>query len=261
MSIYGQESRQVELDGITRLQGYFGESATVIDLGHTGGHDFEIHYQDSRLAIGEFTWLVEPKSLEMWKAILKRDDPQQIALPTGWGHWVMTLGEPININQLENLATKWISEVSATGRDNIELHDVWPNTVLARKLRGFGISRIHKFSEEPDQITFMVMGKAGAVPWDLIPLCGTIIELLSENPTVRSNFEKLQGKKADEKHVYLRLGGLVPSLQTWALYTEREPVDIPEINFPQEITHVWLESGNDQVRSILWEHGNNPKYF
>ena len=245
MSDYGQESRQVELDGISNLKEYFGKSATVVDLGHTSGYDFEIHYSDGKKAIGEFSWLAEPKSYEMWKAIHKREEPQQISLPEGWGYWGLTLNKPININVLENLAPKWITEVLETGKDHIEVYEGWPNTEFARRLRGFGITRVYKFSEGFDKVFYMVMGEAGAVPWDLIPLRDTILRLLQEN----------------EKHVYLGLGDLVPNLQTWALLTEREPVEIPELDFPDEISHIWLDCGSEQMRNILWERGRKPRYF
>lgn len=261
MSDYGKESRQVELDGISKLKEYFGSTATVVDLGHTDGYDFEIHYSDGKKAIGEFSWLAEPKSYEMWKAIHKREEPQQISLPEGWGYWGLTLNKPININVLENLTPKWITEVLETGQDHIELYEGWPNTEFARRLRGYGITRIYKFSDDVDKVFYMVMGEAGAVPWDLTPLRETILFLLQENEIVRSNFLKLVGLKADEKHVYLGLGDLVPNLQTWALLTEREPVEIPELDFPDEISHIWLDSGSEQIRNILWERGRKPRYF
>jgi hypothetical protein len=78
---------------------------------------------------------------------------------------------------------------------------------------------------------------------------------------VRSNCLKLIELDSNEKHVYLRLGDLVPNLQTWALANEREPVEIPELEFPDEISHIWLESGSVQSRNILWERGMKPKYF
>ena len=105
------------------------------------------------------------------------------------------------------------------------------------------------------------MGEAGAVPWDLTPLRDTILRLLQENEKVRSNCLKLVGLEADEKHVYLGLGDLVPNLQTWALLTEREPVEIPELDFPDEKSHIWLDCGNGQIRNILWERGRKPRYF
>jgi hypothetical protein len=91
MSDYGPESRQVELDGISKLAEFFGKSATVVDLGHTNGHDFEIFYEDGRKAVGEFSWLTNPDSRSMWNAILKREEPQQIQLPVGFGYWTISL--------------------------------------------------------------------------------------------------------------------------------------------------------------------------
>jgi len=261
MSDYGQEARQVELDGISQLSNYFGDNAKIIELGHTGGHDFEIYYLDGRKAIGEFSWLAEPTSYEMWKAIVKRDEPQQIQLPNGLGYWGIALNKPINIKVLENLAPGWIVEILATGADHIEIQESWPNDALSRKLREFGVSRIHKHSDEFDKILFMVMGKAGAVPSDLVPLRDSISHLLKNNEKVRSNCLKLIGVESDEKHVYLRLGELVPHLETWALWKVREPVVIPEIEFPEAISHLWLESGSKEIRNILWESERKPKYF
>jgi hypothetical protein len=159
------------------------------------------------------------------------------------------------------LAPKWITEMLVTGEDHLEVHDGWPNTELAHNLRDIGVSRINKVSDGYDKAIFLHMGIAGVVPPELIPLRDTLQLLLEENDKVRSNCLKLVGLDSDEKHVYLRLGDLVPYLQTWALFTEREQVEIPELDFPDEISHIWLGSGSDQIRNILWERGSQPRYF
>ena len=261
MSVYSPESRQVEIDGISKLQDYFGDSATVIDLCHTGGHDFEINYRNGNKAIGEISWLVDPKTIEMHKAILKREIPQQLPLPIGWGHWVITFVGPVNINQLENMAPKWISEVLETGKNSIEIYDGWPITELAKMLRAIGVCRVRKVSDEPDQLNFFQMEKAGAVPPELDDLCDSLNLLMEKNSIVHSNGKKLLGKDANEKHIYFRLGSLILDKQIWGLHVDRKPVVIPGLNFPPEITHIWLDSGHEQFRSVLWVGGQIPRYI
>ena len=261
MSKYGLYSRQVELKGISKLKNHFGDTAKIEDLGHTSEHDFEIHYADGRKAIGEFSSLVEPLHRAMWNAIFKRSEPMQIKLPSGFGFWSLTLNKPTNINALESLAPAWIMEMIATSMEEIHLYNNWPNTEFARRLRDHGISRIRKVSEQIDSIYFMVSGHGGVVPSDLYPLRDTLEILLKTNKKVRSNCEKLLRKESDEKHVYLQCGELIPELSIWALWMDRDPVEIPELELPNEITHLWLDPASDRIRSILWEREKAPIYF
>lgn len=263
MSTYSHEAREIELSGLKHLQDFYGRNATVKDLAHTSGHDFEIIHSNNHLGIGDITWLENPLKRSLSKAISKKANPYFVNLKAGSGFWSVSLEDHADVNRIYRELADLVQKMIALDTFYYENLDTSRKDEIAQDCRYLGIARIRYANsstpDTPDQAYVRPKGGGGSVPSDYSRLAKEIEELLRGQ--VKSSWTKLINKPAEEKHLYLRLGSLIPLLSAEALWIEVPPAEICDISFPEGISHIWLEGGGQERRNILWRRDDENVFF
>lgn len=255
-------SRKIELSAIRHLQNFYGTRAKVVDLGLGPDHDFEIFHSDKTLALGETTWLENDARRSMTNAIEKLENQNLVKLSPGSGCWSVRLEHGAHVNTLKRALPKLVFAMIALEQLEYRVHESWRKDVIAEECRRLEILHIQPTRSISLDVAFIrPNGGGGIIPSNYSGLAEKIVELLAG--VKRSKWKKLidRDKRANENHLYLRLGTLIPPTLWEPLLIDNPEHEISDIGFPDGITHIWLEGGGDQMRNILWSKDNGNFFF
>lgn len=260
MSDYSKLAREVELSGLRHLKAFYGDRAKIVDLADSSGYDFQILHSNSSLGIGEFAWLEDKVKFSAWKALTKQEQHHIIPLKPGSGQWALSVKHESRINTLYRDLPALVEKMMNLGTYRYEIYDTWPRDETAQACRDLGIIYIHQIEDsELDQAFYLLEGSGGMIPNDLSLLAKCIEDLFYGD--FSDCWEKLSGTLSEEKHVFLKVGSLIPFNLSDTLRTDRNPVAISNITFPDRITHIWLEGSDESMRNVLWRREDSNTYF
>ena len=237
----GNPARALEKYAVAVVSCWVGTRGAVIDTSEGHEPDFRVNYSDGRTAIGEVGWHEEPELAAMWGNTLKRDRPQQIALPAGYGQWGLGLRLGANIRNLHKGLPAAIRLLRERGVGRVEMiADDWPRGEVAAALRALGVTYINCVSlDEPANAVFF-MPAGGGTSGDDPNVIADWFSMVLGDPRYADTTEKLLSRDADERHVFLMTGGLTPFVADDNL---RRFVGLPlptkAPDVPSGITHVW----------------------
>lgn len=260
MSTYGKIAREIELSAISHLQAFYGKEAEVVDLGPKHGYDFELIHSDGTFAIGEITWLQNGTRFATAKAINKFETQNMVPLFPGSRCWAVRIKDEARVNSLIRELPSLIFKIIALDLLEYHDHETWRKDEIAKDCRRLGILHIQSSpSIFVDMAFIRPNGGGGIIPMGYSGLARKLEELLAGG--LKSNWIKLKSTNANEKHLYLRMGTLIPyNLQDTLLQEMPEP-EISNIAFPEGISHIWLDGGGSPMRNILWRRDGENIYF
>jgi len=217
VSDYGKPSLNAELEAVSIISQYLGDGGRVDHKGKECPWDFEIHYNDSRVAIGEVSILEEEDYRSWIDAYSKLENNYLIPLPPGFGAWAD-----------------------------------WPMDDISTKARNLGISYINKAEYlNGDILMWGSEGSGGVIQDEVEPLVAEIEKLL-HGGNFQTSWTKLMPYPADEKHIFFKCGSLISNFLLDCLRPTNDRPLTADFTFPEGITHFWLTSGLQNSATLLW---------
>ena len=252
VSDYGKLSLDAELEAVSIIGTYTGTRGKVIHKGKTDPYDFEIHYNDNRLAIGEVSILEDQNYRSWWHALLKQENNYSKSLPTGIGTWHASLKMSSRINEFHREIISYIEALEHEKIYELHIYEDWPLDELATRGRNLGISHINKIETfDSDILIYGSEGRGGSVPDTVEPLLVEIEKLL-HGGTFQTSWTKLKPFDADEKHIFFKCGSLISDFLLEYLRPPHAKTLLADFNFPEGITHFWLNSYLQESATLLW---------
>ncbi len=253
MSDHGALSKEVELEAIEVLTSYLATNGTVHDMSDSQDYDFEIHYRDGRRAIGEIGLLANRDYESAWATLRSREKNHVVDLPPGFGTWGTHLYGNPNIKRFEKEIVGIIAELNERGIKEFQIGMHFELRALSQKCEAIGIQHLTKhLGYQIDQVVyFLDLGQTIFVDSTLDSLVKSIESAFLEGD-FKDSWKKLIPFTSDEKHLFFKCGSLIPlNHQQVLLWAEPIPV-IPEIYFPEGITHIWLLPNYVEAHGVLW---------
>lgn len=262
MSKYGDLSRETELEAIEIIQSYIQTDGEVIDTGDTKGYDFEIFYTDGRTAIGEIGILEDEQYRASWNSLIKHPTQHVVPLPAGYGVWSARLHKSANGKHFRSNIRGLVEKLLVTGTENLVIQGNWPQTSESEIARELGIQHLRKVQYLDGDFVFYTIEHSAEIfiPDSLEPLVEQVQRLLLESSN-RDSWQKLMPYDSLEKHVYVKCGSLISYNFQEHLLLERDPLPIPDIVFPDGVTHIWLKSTFVESRTLLWKRDGQKIHF
>ena len=259
MSDYSKLSLDAELEAVSIIGQYIGDEGSVVHKGKTDPYDFEIHYNDSRVAIGEVS-ILEDENYRSWiDAISKLENNYSIPLPAGLGVWQVSLKISARQNKFRREIRSFVELLDSQRIYDLHLWADWPIDDISAKARNLGISHINKVHNlEGDLLIWGSEGSGGVLQDQAEPLVAEM-ETLLHGGNFQTSWTKLIPYPADEKHIFFKCGSLI---SYFLLEYLRPPHDQPltaDFKFPEGITHFWLTSELQGSATLLWVSDGQKK--
>ena len=252
MSDFSKLSLAAEFEAVSIIDQYIGDEGSVIHKGKTDPYDFEIHYNDSRVGIGEVS-VLEDEDYRSWIAALaKQKNRYSMPLPAGLGIWSVSLKITARQNKFQREIVTFVKLLDSLGIYDLHLWADWPMGNIATEARNLGISHINKvYNQEGDILLWGSEGSAGAIPDEVEPLVAEIEKLL-HGGKFQTSWTKLMPYYADEKHIFFKCGSLISPFLLECLGPPHDRPLSANFRFPTGITHFWLTSGVHESATLLW---------
>jgi hypothetical protein len=262
MSEHGNLSRLAEEKAIQVLQHVLGNSAQIVDFSDTQIYDFEIHYSDGRRGIGEVGLLANTAYEAAWNAIRKSKSNHVFQLPDGLGTWSTTLYNNPNIRQFEREITGILILLHDFGISDFQLGMHFQYPELESKCESIGIQRLHKSNKSVENQIFYFLDRGHSfVIEDTLESLVTAVENQIHKGAFMDSWKKLQNFSADEKHLFFQCGSLIDSNYQFVLLQSPLTLEIPDIEFPPGVTHIWLIPEYLDAPYLFWSLQGEKKFL
>lgn len=252
MSDYGKLSLDAELEAVSIISQYLGDGGRVDHKGKDCPYDFEIHYNDSRVAIGEVSILEEEDYRSWIDAYSKLENNYSIPLPPGFGAWQVSLKITAKLNRFRREVVPFVELLRSREIYDLEIWADWPMDDISTKARNLGISYINKAEYlNGDLLIWGSEGSGGVIQDEVEPLVAEIEQLL-HGGNFQTSWTKLIPYPADEKHIFFKCGSLISNFLLDCLHPTNDRPLTADFTFPEGITHFWLTSGLQNSATLLW---------
>jgi hypothetical protein len=250
-------ARDVERLAASIISLWVGDQGQVIDMGSTHEPDIRIEYADGRLGLGEVGWYVDQELQAMWGNTFKRPRHQVVELPAGAGKWMVSLTKGASIKALYAGLPALVVQLNAAGLSKFEVYGEWPRGEPADTLRGLGIDYLSQLDRTGDVAYYFMPASGGIVPFEADSIVDWIDSVIVD-PNYRDTTQKLLGRNADERHVFLMAGSATPFGVDERLRRLNESVPKRPPAVPEGITHVWCVSQflPPEGLAALWVSGH-----
>lgn len=262
MSERGELAKETERAAINLLSTCLAGMATVYDLSDKQAHDFEIHYNDGRRAIGEIGILANPQYESALAAMRTREKQHFVDLPDGYGTWGTHLYGNPNINRFELEVPRLIDELNKYEITQFQVGMHPELRELSQHCEALGIQYLVKHDDYPGNqvVYFLDMGQPIFIDSTLNSLV-KCVEAAIFDGNFQDSWKKLEAHDSDEKHLVFRCGSLIPLNHQHVLLTLEPAPEIPDINFPIGITHIWLMPAYLEAPYIYWSSEGEKKFI
>jgi hypothetical protein len=210
-----------------------------------GEYDFDLKYQDGRLAALEATASVDRAELELLAAI-KRQTKGRAGFPAAkcTNSWMISVRSSARINVLRQKLDTYLSALEMNGISHFSLFDLH-------------IPQVNEICEvlELDHGTIITTSAPPAIY--LTPSSGggfvdpsSAVEAGRREAWKEDNRKKLSGSNTPERHLAVYIDLLDDSAWT-AMHWSEPPAATPDL--PPEITHIWLlAEGESPGEFTIW---------
>jgi len=256
-----KESEAAERSGLNHLREFYGETAEIEDLTDTHSYDFKIIYPNQTYGVGDITWIVKQDRKQLSVEVNKHTEGRQVKLPADFGFWNVTLEDDAHVKQVLRKLPTLLLKMIALEQTSYWSIENWVHNEITQECQTLRINQIRRYDFIREDLAWIhLKGGSAIIQQNYEELATVIFKILSKDkPDI---WEKLlKDIDAVERHIYLRLGSLVPFGVSDSLIIGNSPDEICEIQFPEGITHIWLEGSSPEMRNILWRRDDANVYF
>jgi|GEM_PF-7022472 len=261
MSKRSKESQEAERSGLNHLRKFYEATAYIEDLTDTPGYDFKIIYPNQTYGVGDITWIVKQDRKQLSVEIDRQTGGRQLPLPPNFGFWNIALEDDAHMKQVLRKLPTLLLKMMALEQTIYSSIENRAHNEITQECQTLRINQIRRYDSIPEDLAWIhLKGGSAIIQQNYDALAGVIFKILSKSkPDIWMKL--LKDVDAAERHIYLRLGTLVPFGVSDSLIIGNSPDEICDIQFPEGITHIWLEGSSPDMRNILWRRDGVNVYF